>query len=122
MKEHSYYVYILASKRNGTLYSGVTNNLLRRVYEHKKKIHKGFAQKYNVDMLVYYENYTEINLAIAREKQIKKWYRNWKLKTIETFNPDWKDLYYDCGGTDDMFDEFYEELKEQKHMNSFKDK
>jgi putative endonuclease len=118
VKEFNYYVYILASKRNGTLYTGVTDNLLRRVYEHKKKLHKGFSQKYGVDKLVYFENYNEINLAIAREKQIKKWNRVWKLKKIEVSNPDWKDLYYDCGGTDDLFDEYFEELKKQTDSGS----
>ena len=106
-----YYVYIIASKRNGTLYVGVTNNLLRRIYEHKKKIIKGFTSKYNVNMLVYFEETDNIFYAIKREKQIKKWYRKWKLKTIEEFNPEWKDLYYEYGGTDNLFDKYFEEMK-----------
>ena len=110
-KYKSYYVYILASKKNGTLYTGVSNNLLRRVYEHKKKIIKGFTSKYNVNMLVYFEENDNILNAIAREKQIKKWYRKWKIKTIEEFNPEWEDLFYKFGGTDNMFDEYYEDLK-----------
>ena len=91
----TYYVYILASKRNGTLYIGVTNSLVRRVYEHKEKIVKAFTQKYNVSMLVYYEEHGEIVAAIRREKQLKKWNRSWKLKLIEKHNPQWNDLYND---------------------------
>jgi len=113
LKKHSYFVYILASKRNGTLYIGVTDNILRRVYEHKKKLHKGFSEKYNINKLVYYENFNSINIAIAREKQIKKWYRKWKIKTIEEMNPDWNDLFYQIGGSDDMFDEYYKELQQR---------
>ncbi len=87
-----YYVYILASKRNGTLYTGVTNDLLRRMYEHKNNLVDGFTKKYNVKMLVYYEQTTDIESAISREKCIKKWNRNWKIKLIETNNSEWKDL------------------------------
>jgi len=93
MEGRRYYVYILASKKNGTLYTGVTNNLIRRAREHKSKIIKGFTQKYNVDLLVYYEVYGSIGAAIYREKCIKKWNREWKLKLIEKENPNWKDLY-----------------------------
>jgi putative endonuclease len=88
-----YYVYILASKKNGTLYIGVTNNLLKRVYEHKNNIIGGFTKKYRVHDLVYYEAYGEIYDAIAREKRMKKWERNWKIELIQKTNPDWKDLY-----------------------------
>ncbi len=87
-----YYVYILASKRNGTLYTGVTNDLYRRIYEHKNSLVDGFTKKYNVKTLVYYEQTTDIESAITREKCIKKWNRNWKIKLIETNNPEWKDL------------------------------
>ena len=90
-----YYVYILASKRNGTLYIGVTNNLIRRVYEHKNNFVQGFTSKYNVHRLVYYEATTDVESAILREKQMKKWKRKWKLNLIEEMNPDWKDLYYE---------------------------
>ena len=93
MKE--YYVYILSSKRNGTLYIGITNNLLRRVYEHKNNIIKGFTEKYKVHNLVYYEIANDINAAITREKRIKKWKRQWKIELIEKDNPEWRDLYYD---------------------------
>ena len=88
-----YYVYILASKRNGTLYVGVTSNLVKRVWEHKNKIVKGFTEKYNVDLLVYFEEYDNPAEAIKREKNIKAWRRNWKLQLIEKDNPDWRDLY-----------------------------
>jgi putative endonuclease len=101
-----YYVYILASKRNGTLYVGVTNDLLRRVFEHKRKMVKGFTSKYSVDKLVYYEQSNDVRIAIQREKQIKWWKRNWKIKLIEDFNPDWNDLYYELGGTDDLLDNY----------------
>jgi len=83
-----YYVYILASKRNGTLYIGVTNNLLKRVKEHKDKIVKGFTQKYNVHMLVYYEQTENVHSAIKREKDLKLWKRQWKMRIIEEMNPE----------------------------------
>ena len=89
----TYYVYILASKRNGTLYIGVTNDLIRRVYEHKNDLINGFAKKYKVHMLVYYEHTNDIYSAIQREKRLKKWERKWKIELIETMNPDWHDLY-----------------------------
>lgn len=81
------YVYILASQRNGTLYIGVTNNLLRRIYEHKNDLVPGFTQKYSIHVHVYYECIEDINTAIQREKQLKKWQRKWKLQVIEKANP-----------------------------------
>jgi putative endonuclease len=90
-----YYIYILASQKNGTLYIGVTGDFAKRVYEHKNNLIKGFTKKYSVHNLVYYEEYGEINEAITREKRIKKWNRQWKIKLIEKLNPDWKDLYND---------------------------
>ena len=93
MREHNYYVYLLASKRNGTLYAGVTNDLARRVWEHKSGYIKGFTDKYNVKTLVWFEHHTCINAAIAREKRIKRWRRSWKLDLIETDDPAWHDLY-----------------------------
>jgi len=90
-----YYVYIMASKRNGTLYIGVTNNLVKRVYEHKIDLVRGFTQKYRVHNLVYYEIYSHIYDAIAREKRMKKWKRKWKIQLIEKSNPQWRDLYAD---------------------------
>jgi putative endonuclease len=89
----SYYVYILASKRNGTLYIGVTNNLLRRVYEHKHDLGDGFTKKYQVHQLVYYEETPEVQAALNREKQLKRWKRQWKVRLIERLNPDWTDLF-----------------------------
>ena len=88
-----FYVYILASKRNGTLYIGVTNDLIRRVYEHKNDLAAGFTKKYGVHRLVWYEQCDEIAPAIQREKRLKKWNRQWKIELIEKDNPDWNDLY-----------------------------
>jgi len=88
-----YYVYILASRKNGTLYIGVTSDLVKRVYEHKHNLVEGFGKKYGVHMLMYYEQHDHPDNAIAREKQIKKWRRLWKIELIEKLNPDWKDLY-----------------------------
>ncbi len=87
------YVYILASKKNGTLYIGITDNLIKRIYEHKNDIVEGFTKKYQVHTLVYYEIAEEIMSAFAREKQLKNWKRKWKLALIEKSNPGWKDLY-----------------------------
>ena len=92
MYESQYYVYILASKKNGILYIGVTNDLARRGYEHRNKILKGFTSLYNVDKLVHYETTNDIVSAITREKQLKKWNRQWKINLIEKGNPDWEDL------------------------------
>jgi len=90
-----YYVYIMASRPNGTLYVGVTNNIARRAYEHKMQLVPGFTKKYNVDKLVYYERFTDINDAINEEKRLKRYNRNWKKDLIEENNPDWHDLYDD---------------------------
>ncbi len=90
-----YFVYMLASKRNGTLYLGMTSNLLKRVYEHKNNLIEGFTKRYNVHTLVYYEVYNDVYDAIAREKSIKKWRRSWKIELIEKLNSEWKDLYHD---------------------------
>jgi len=86
-------VYILASKRNGTLYVGVTSNLAKRVWEHREQLVEGFTRKYGVHELVYYEIHDDMISAITREKQIKKWNRAWKLKLIEKVNPNWRDLW-----------------------------
>jgi len=88
-----FYVYILTSKRNGTLYIGVTSNLPQRIWQHKNNQLEGFNKKYNVKKLVYFEQHDTAESAITREKQIKKWKRDWKLKLIEKNNPQWKDLY-----------------------------
>jgi len=89
----SYYVYIMASKRIGTLYIEVTNDLIKRVYEHKNNFVDSFTKKYGVHSLVYFEQCDDIESAIFREKQLKKWNRKWKLELIEKGNPQWKDLY-----------------------------
>lgn len=95
-KEHIYYVYILASKPNGTLYIGVTNSLFSRIFKHKLKENKNsFTAKYGVDKLVYYEEYQYIKDAILREKQMKVWKREWKIKLIKEENPVWRDLFED---------------------------
>lgn len=86
-------VYILASKRNGTLYIGVTSDLVQRAWQHRNHAVEGFTKKYGVDKLVYYELHEDMENAILREKRLKKWNRAWKLRLIEEMNPDWKDLY-----------------------------
>ena len=91
----NYYIYILASKPYGVLYVGVTNDIYRRILEHKTNHHEGFTKKYLTHRLVYYEGYGEISMAIQREKRLKKWSRQWKLELINKANPSWKDLYYD---------------------------
>ena len=88
-----YFGYMLASKRNGTLYIGVTNKLLKRVHQHKNDVTEGFTRKYNVHSLVYYEVFNRIQDAITREKQMKKWKRQWKMELIEKSNPNWEDLF-----------------------------
>ena len=96
--EKEFYVYILASGRNGTLYIGVTSDLVRRVWEHKNKVVEGFTKKYGVDRLVYYEVHAGGHQAVSREKRMKKWNRAWKIELIEGMNPRWRDLYGDiCG-------------------------
>ena len=95
MSNHNYYVYILTRARNSIFYVGVTNDLIRRVYEHKMGLVEGFTKKHNIKMLVYYEHFEDINSAIAREKVIKKWKRRYKINAIEGMNPQWKDLYYE---------------------------
>lgn len=88
-------VYLLASKRNGTLYVGMTSNLVRRVWEHKQHLVEGFTQKHGVHRLVWYEGHDTIVSAISREKAIKNWRRSWKIKIIEQMNPRWRDLFDD---------------------------
>ena len=94
-KQSTGWVYILSNKKQGTLYIGVTNDLLRRVEEHQAGIASGFASKYNCHQLVYYEWYNLITAAIAREKQLKNWKRAWKIDLIEQYNPSWRDLVGD---------------------------
>jgi putative endonuclease len=99
------YIYFLANTYNNVLYLGVTNNLVRRVAEHKAKINKSFSYKYNCEKLVYYETFALITDAIAREKQLKNWKREWKNKLINDFNPEWKDLSNEIGITDEIIEE-----------------
>ena len=89
---NNYYVYILTNKTNSTLYIGMTNDLKRRLYEHKNKLIPGFTEKYNVNKLVYFETTTNVKSAIQREKNLKKWNRDWKLELIKKTNPSFKDL------------------------------
>ena len=91
--DKKYFVYIMASRKNSVLFFGLTNNLIRRVYEHKNKIFKGFTSKYQVSKLVYFETFSSPYDAIVREKNLKNWNRLWKIRLIEKENPNWKDLY-----------------------------
>ena len=91
--DKQYYVYIMTNKRNTVIYTGVTNDLIRRVYEHKEEMVKGFTKKYNITKLVYYEVFSDIEDAIQREKQIKGYLRRKKIVLIEKINPEWRDLY-----------------------------
>jgi putative endonuclease len=91
--EKTGYVYIITNKKFGTLYIGVTSNLVKRIAEHKQKLVDGFTKKYGLDKLVYYEVHETIEAAILREKQMKEWQRNWKLRQIMDMNPEWTDLY-----------------------------
>jgi len=93
MREHRYFVYILASKRNGTLYTGVTSNLDDRVRQHKCDLIDGFTKRYGVHRLVWFEMHDDIRIAIEREKRIKRWRRAWKIALIVAMNPQWDDLY-----------------------------
>jgi putative endonuclease len=92
---HQYFMYIFASRRNGTLYVGMTSDLIKRVYEHKSDLVDGFTKRYAVHELVYFEIVDNVETAIAREKQIKRWNRKWKVRVIEKMNRDWRDLYPD---------------------------
>ena len=91
--DKQFFVYMMAIKRNGTLYIGVTSNLVQRVWQHKEDAVEGFTREYGVKMLVFFESHDSAESAIAREKQLKKWRRAWKLRLIEENNPEWRDLY-----------------------------
>ncbi len=93
--DKKYFIYFLASKKNGTLYIGMTNSLKSRVVQHKEGLIPGFTQKYKVNILVYFEEFMEVRDAITRETQMKRWKREWKIKLIESMNPAWKDLFYE---------------------------
>ncbi len=94
----AYYVYILASGLNGTLYVGVTSDLIKRVWQHKKNLVEGFTKTYDVKNLVWYEIHEDVTAAITREKHIKKWDRSWKIRLIQEKNPKWRDLYHEISG------------------------
>ncbi len=93
--EKQSYVYILADGRYGTLYIGVTSNLLQRVWQHREKLVEGFTKQHNIHQLVWFETHSDILAAITREKQLKKWNRSWKVKFVSEHNPTWRDLYHD---------------------------
>ena len=108
------YVYIMANKHNTTLYTGVTNDIKRRVAEHKLHINKGFTDRYNIEKLVYFETCKDMTTAIRREKQVKKWKREWKESLVRDMNPEWKDLAEEIG----VDEEYMQSVKEQyKDMN-----
>jgi putative endonuclease len=94
---NEYFVHILTNKSNKVLYTGVTNNLERRMFEHKNKMINGFTKKYNLTKLVYLEETSDVGSALEREKQLKNWHRDWKIKLITDFNPEWKDLSIENG-------------------------
>jgi len=101
-KEHQYYVYLLTNGNNKVMYVGMTNDLARRIYEHKTKAVKGFTEKYNVNRLVYFEETPDVHAAIAREKEIKKWRREKKNALVTQTNPEWHDLSEDLGIAADL--------------------
>ena len=88
-----YFVYIMSNKKNGTLYTGMTNSLKTRTWQHKTGMHDGFTKRYLLHNLIYFEEFLDVRDAITREKQLKKWNRTWKIELIEKMNPEWKDLY-----------------------------
>ena len=93
MTDKQYYVYIICNKRNGTLYTGITSNLIKRIWQHKNGLVEGFSKRYNTKILVYFEAHKDVEEAILREKRIKKWKREWKINLIEKNNPKWDDIY-----------------------------
>ena len=109
-KEYSYYVYILTNETNTVFYTGVTNDIIRRIVEHKIKIHNSFSSKFNVTKLVYYEHFTDVHNAIEREKKLKKWNREWKWRLIRKANPGFRDLIYDFASEKEIA-ELIDEMK-----------
>ena len=95
---NEYYVYIVTNKKEGALYTGVTSNIIQRIYQHKNTVVDCFTSKYKLDKLVYYEQHSDIHEAIKREKRIKRWYRKWKIELIEKDNKNWQDLYFQIIG------------------------
>ncbi|MDD5362179.1 MAG: GIY-YIG nuclease family protein [Ignavibacteria bacterium] len=116
-KSKTYYVYILSNKKDGVLYTGVTNNIVRRILEHRLKLKTGFAESYFLSHLVYFEQYEYVGAAIEREKQLKKWERKWKVGLIEKENPEWKDLLCDIA-TEEQIKETKEIILENKESFS----
>ena len=114
----NYYVYIMTNEKNGTLYIGVTCDLLRRTLEHKLKVNEGFTKQFNLDKLVWYEQTNNILAAIQKEKQMKKWKREYKINTIEDSNPDWNDLFHEIGGTNELLIEMSKQLIDKIPENS----
>ena len=116
--KNSFYIYFLSNHCNGVLYVGVTNNITRRIAEHKAKIDKGFTYQYNCDKLVYYETYNSIIEAITREKQLKNWKRDWKNKLVNDFNPKWKDLSEEIGVDKEYINAIDTEYNRHSGLNS----
>ncbi len=114
----NYYVYIMTNSEDGTLYIGITNDLLRRVIEHKLKINEGFTNQFNLDKLVWFDQTNDIHVAIKKEKQMKKWKREYKINTIEESNPDWDDLFYEIGGTNELLIEMSNQLRNKTEEDS----
>ena len=113
----TYYVYMMTNMKNGTLYIGVTSDLLKRVVEHKTKQMKGFTEQHDIDRLVWFEQTESIEGAIKKEKQMKKWKRQWKIREIEKANPDWNDLFYEIGGSDELLEAVEKQMKEAEMQN-----
>ena len=116
MNTQNFYVYLLTNKYKTCFYIGVTNDLVRRIIEHKAKRNDGYTKKYNVTTLVYYECFFQIEHAIAREKQLKRWHRPWKINLIEKNNAEWKDLSYSIGVTDDMVKNSADEMQKEREI------
>jgi putative endonuclease len=112
-KNNQYYVYIITNKYNKVFYIGVTNDLVRRIFEHKNKLAEGFSKKYNLTKLVYYETTPDVKSAISKEKQLKNWHRDWKINLINSVNPQWRDLGEDIGVC---------ELKQENPKQTFPEK
>ena len=118
MKISKGFVYILASKRNGTLYVGVTNDPVRRIAEHKAGINPGFTQRYDIKTLVYFETFEDFSQAIAREKQLKRWRRDWEIALIERNNPHWQDLSESIGLTPEYIQAVIDEYTLSPHLHN----
>ena len=116
-KEYSYYIYILTNETNTVFYTGFTNGIVRRIAEHKVKIHNSFSSKYNITKLVYYEHFTDVHNAIEKEKKLKKWNREWKWRLIRKVNPEFRDLIYDFASEKEiaeLLDEMKKIIKEDE--------